>query len=243
MKADILNHSSMDSALTDNQIVSRQRVIDKGEVLTGEREVNAMLDLVKHETERIESRFLEPACGTGNFLAPILERKLNIVEERYRKSQIEFERYAFMAVASLYGVDIQEDNVLACRQRLFTIFDERYTALYRAKVKQPCRDAVRYVLDRNIVWGDALSLKTEGKSPKPITFAQWSFVRPSIVRRTDYEYRELLASQSASDSNEGLFQRKALLSDKGKMVFLPIELRSYTPVHFLKIVDVHDQRS
>lgn len=233
----------MDSETSDKQIVSRERVIDRGEVLTGEREVNAMLDLVLRETQRIESRFLEPACGTGNFLAPILERKLNIVEERYRKSQIEFERYAFMAVASLYGVDIQEDNVLACRQRLFTIFDERYTALFRAKAKQPCRDAVRYVLDRNIIWGDALTLKAEGNRSKPIVFAQWSFVRPGIVRRTDYEYQELLASQKASERTGGLFQRKGLLSDKGKMVFLPIELRSYTPVHFLKIVDVHDQRS
>lgn len=233
----------MDSETSDKQIVSRQRVIDKGEVLTGEREVNAMLDLVKHETERIESRFLEPACGTGNFLAPILERKLNIVEDRYRKSQIEFERYAFMAVASLYGVDIQEDNVLACRQRLYTIFDDRYTALFRAKAKQPCRDAVRYVLERNIILGDALTLRAEGNRSKPIVFAQWSFVRLGIVKRTDYEYRELLASQPASDSNEGLFRRKGLISDKGQMVFIPVKLRKYTPVHFFKIVDVHDHRS
>ena len=63
------------------QIKSRKRVADHGEVFTGEREVNAMLDLVKSETERIESRFLEPACGDGNFLAEILRRKLEAVKK------------------------------------------------------------------------------------------------------------------------------------------------------------------
>jgi len=233
----------MDSETSDKQIVSRQRVIDRGEVLTGEREVNAMLDLVLRETQRIESRFLEPACGTGNFLAPILERKLNIVEERYRKSQIEFERYAFMAVASLYGVDKQEDNVLACRQRLFGIFDTLYTSLYRSKAKQPCRDAVRYVLDRNIVWGDALSLMTVAGHPRPIAFAQWAFVRGNLVKRTDYEYQELLADGSSAQQTDGLFAKPGLVSDSGQKVFLPRMLRAYPPVHFLKVVDVHDHRS
>src|ERR1035437_8548993 len=88
----------------DNQVKSKQRVSDHGEVFTAEREVNAMLDLVKHETERIDSRFLEPACGTGNFLVPILERKLAIVKGRYAKSQLEFERYGIVAVSSIYGV-------------------------------------------------------------------------------------------------------------------------------------------
>jgi len=86
-------------------------VAGHGEVLTGNREVNAMLDLVKQETERIESRFLEPACGNGNFLATILERKLTVVEKRYGKSQLDFERYAVLAVSSLYGIDILADNV------------------------------------------------------------------------------------------------------------------------------------
>lgn len=86
--------------------------MDHGEVFTSEREVNAMLDLIKPETERIESRFLEPASGTGNFLIEVLHRKLNVVETRYKKSQREYERYAVIAVSSLYGIDILEDNVL-----------------------------------------------------------------------------------------------------------------------------------
>ena len=76
------------------QVKSKKRVADHGEVFTAEREVNAMLDLVKQETERIDSRFLEPACGDGNFLTEVLKRKLIVVENRYRKSQLEFERYS-----------------------------------------------------------------------------------------------------------------------------------------------------
>jgi len=93
---------------------SKKRIRDHGEVFTQEREVNAMLDLVKNETDRIESRFLEPACGDGNFLAPILERKLAIVKKKYRSSQNEFERMAFLAVSSIYGVELLLDNVEVC---------------------------------------------------------------------------------------------------------------------------------
>src|SRR3989338_1831439 len=147
---------SMDSKKHENQVVSRKRVTDHGEVYTGKREVNAMLDLVKQETERIESRFLEPACGTGNFLTEILERKLNIVESRYNKSQLEYERYGILAVSSVYGIDILEDNVVECRNRLFDIFDQKYTSLFKEGVKEECRDAVKHILEKNIIWGNAL---------------------------------------------------------------------------------------
>jgi type I restriction-modification system DNA methylase subunit len=109
----------------EKQVVSKKRVADHGEVYTGKREVNAMLDLVKQETERIESRFLEPACGTGNFLTEILERKLCVLESRYSKSPLEYERNAVLAVSSIYGIDILQDNVVECRKRLFAIFDRR----------------------------------------------------------------------------------------------------------------------
>src|SRR5947209_1632607 len=83
-------------------VVSKKRVADHGEVYTRPREVNAMLDLVKQETERIDSRFLEPACGHGNFLAEIVQRKLRVVESRYARSPLEHERYTLLAVSSLY---------------------------------------------------------------------------------------------------------------------------------------------
>ena len=153
----------------DKSIVSKRRVTDYGEVLTGKREVNAMLDLVKQETERIESRFLEPACGNGNYLTAILERKLTVVEKRYGKSLLDFERYGVLAVSSLYGIDILEDNVRQCRQRLFNIFDSNfYSRLFATSAKEQCREVVRFILERNIVWGDALDLKTKNEPRRPL---------------------------------------------------------------------------
>jgi hypothetical protein len=119
----ITHNQVMTSALMEGQVVSKKRVADHGEVYTGKREVNAMLDLVKQETERIESRFLEPACGKGNFLTEILERKLTVVESRYGRSQLDYERNVVLAVSSLYGIDILQDNALECHQRLFEIFE------------------------------------------------------------------------------------------------------------------------
>src|SRR5260370_32722592 len=139
---------------------TKKRVADHGEVLTGQREVNAMLDLVKHETERIDSRFLEPACGNGNFLTAILERKLRVVESRYGESQLEYERNAVLAVSSIYGIDKLEENVTECRQRLFEIFDRKYTARFKLTAKKESRESVKYILERNVIHGDALSLKT-----------------------------------------------------------------------------------
>ena len=127
MKTSRFTNSFRGTHLT--QIKSKKRVADHGEVFTSEREVNAMLDLVKSETENIDSRFLEPACGNGNFLAEVLRRKLNVVENRYAKSQIEFERYAILAISSIYGVDILEDNAVECRSRLFKIFESCYKNL------------------------------------------------------------------------------------------------------------------
>ncbi len=120
----------------EKQVVSKYRVTNHGEVYTRKQEVNAMLDLVKQETERIESRFLEPACGTGNFLAEILERKLRVVKARYRKSQLEFERNAVLAISSIYGIDILQDNAEECRKRLFGIFDCTYSSLYKKTIKR-----------------------------------------------------------------------------------------------------------
>jgi type I restriction-modification system DNA methylase subunit len=105
--------------MEDSQVTTKQRVADHGEVYTGAREVNAMLDLVAHETERIDSRFLEPACGNGNFLSVILERKLAVVEQRYSRVQLEFERYAVLAVSSIYGIDILRPAIATCTKGAF----------------------------------------------------------------------------------------------------------------------------
>jgi hypothetical protein len=217
----------------NEQVVSKQRVADHGEVLTGRREVDAMLDLVKSETERIDSRFLEPACGTGNFLAAILERKLRVVETRYGKSQLEFERYAILAVSSVYGIDILEDNVHQCRQRLFGIFDLNYLRLFKGHSSDDCRESVRYILERNIIHGDALSLKTVGDNPKPIVFSEWSPVNGSMLKRRDFTFHGLLAHEA--------IKAMPLFSDLGADVFIPMPEKEYPPTHFLKVADVAQQ--
>ncbi|MEO8195748.1 MAG: DNA methyltransferase [Thermoanaerobaculia bacterium] len=213
----------------EKQVVSKQRVADHGEVLTGRREVNAMLDLVKSETERIDSRFLEPACGTGNFLAQILERKLRVVEARYAKSQLDYERYSILAASSVYGIDILEDNVRQCRQRLFGIFDLNYLRLFKGRSHDDCRESVRYILEQNIVHGDALSLKTVGEEPKPIVFAEWSLVKGSMLKRRDFTFRGLLAHEAIKEL--------PLFSDLGEDVFIPTPEKDYPPTHFLKVAD------
>ncbi len=211
------------------QIKSKQRVTDHGEVFTSEREVNAMLDLVKQETDRIDSRFLEPACGTGNFLIAVLKRKLDVVEDRYKKSKLEYERYAVIAVSSLYGVDIQEDNVIHCCERLFEYFDQRYTALYRDQCLEECRTSVKFILKRNILWGDALTMKSVCGKKDPIVFAEWSAVNGSMIKRRDYSLAHLLAYQPM----EGM----TLFSDLGEQAFIPKPVKEFPLMHFLRLSD------
>lgn len=204
-------------------------MVNHGEVLTGKREVNAMLDLVAQETERIESRFLEPACGNGNFLTEILERKLRVVGGRYGKSQTEYERYAILGVSSLYGIDILEDNVQECRHRLFRIFDRDYTRLFMDRAKNKCRKVARYILDRNIVWGDALSLKTGGDNPQPIVFSEWSPVNGHMLKRRDFTFHSLLEREEIGGV--------PLCSDLGEDVFIPMPEKEYPLTHFLELAN------
>lgn len=235
------------------QIKSKQRVADHGEVLTGEREVNAMLDLVKQETERIESRFLEPACGTGNFLAEILRRKLEVVDWRYRASQLEWERNAVLAVSSLYGIDILPDNVEACRERLLHLFMEQYVARFKKKVREDCIAVVRFVLSRNIVWGDALTLQTIGDCPEPIVFSEWSPVGGSLFKRRDFVYHELVnGGESVRGEGFGTVQPSLFgeeqgslfdasppppVAESGESVFIPEPVREYPLTHFLELAN------
>jgi SAM-dependent methyltransferase len=216
---------------TDTQVKSKKRVTDHGEVFTSEREVNAMLDLVKQETERIDSRFLEPACGTGNFLVEVLRRKLSIVESRYKKSQLEYERYAVIAISSIYGVDILEDNVIECRNRLFEIFDKQYTSLYKVKCKVECRTSIQYILERNILRGDALTLK-KVESDEPIIFSEWSAVNGSMIKRRDFTLANLLEAE-ASKVPGGLFDDFYETAP----AFLPKPVKEFPLTHFLKLAE------
>ncbi len=196
----------------NKQVKSKQRVADYGEVFTSPDIVNAMLDQVKQETERIDSRFLEPACGTGNFLIEILYRKLDVVEKSYHRSQLEFERNLVLAISSIYGIDILEDNVNACREQLFDLAKERYKALFKKKTKEACRRSLKYILEKNIIWGDALDLKTVGPETHQIIFAEWSFpLHNSLIKRRDFVFAELLPGDSSNQFD--LFSKNVHISD------------------------------
>ena len=211
----------------EKHIKSKQRVSDFGEVLTPPSIVDAMLDLVRQETERIDARFLEPACGTGNFLVEVLRRKLRVVQRRYAKSQLDYERYAVLAVSSLYGIDILADNAEECRQRLYQTFNTAYTALFGDKGKAACRETVAYILGRNIIHGDALSLQTVGDNPQPIIFSEWSLVNGSLLKRRDFAFHEMV--------QQGSMRELPLFSDLGEEVFIPEPVKEYPPVHFLEL--------
>jgi hypothetical protein len=207
-----------------DQVKSKKRVTDHGEVFTSEREVNAMLDLVKQETERIDSRFLEPACGTGNFLVEILKRKLKIVKDRYKKSQLEFERNAIIAISSNYGVDIQQDNVIQCRERLFKIFNNIYTKLYKTDSKEDFRQSIKFLLIKNILWGDALDF-TIPETKEPIVFSKWSAINGSMIQRHDFVFK-FLVEQTPQYSN-----------DEGNPGVIDEPVKDFPITHFLKIAE------
>ncbi len=181
----------------NKQVKSKKRVADHGEVFTNEREVNAMLDLVKQETERIDSRFLEPACGDGNFLAEILRRKLAVVKRRY-KTPSDFEINSVLAVTSIYGVDILQDNVDVCRERLFNIWDTDYIANCKKEVNDECRAAVKFIIERNILCGDALTLKKSDN--EPIIFSEWSLATGLMIQRRDFRLDEMLDGHAEQKS-------------------------------------------
>lgn len=221
----------------EKHVVSRKRVSTYGEVYTRKREVNAMLDLVKHETERIDSRFLEPACGTGNFLTEILRRKLSEVERRYKSSQIEFERYSLLAVSSIYGIDLLEDNIQECRKRLYNIFNQTYKRLFREKIKDSLRKSIKYILNLNIIHGDALTLKTVGDNPKPIVFSEWSQVNGNKIKRRDFSFGELLGYGDEATQTT-MFNRSTqtnMFSDLGKKCLIPQPIKECPLMHFLKL--------
>lgn len=176
-------------------IISRQRVEDHGEVLTGKREVNAMLDLVGQETERIESRFLEQACGTGNFLAEILSRKLRVAAIRYGKRQAQYEWNAALAVSSIYGIDIQKDNVSKCRRRMLAIVEDQYTGIFKKRPGDEWSNAIKYILDKNIVWGDALTLRQADGRAKPIVFSEWAPLKGGLVKRRDFTFEDIMPEE------------------------------------------------
>jgi hypothetical protein len=217
--------------MSERQVKSKQRVTDHGEVFTAEREVKAMCDLVKTETERIESRFLEPACGNGNFLAEVLSRKLAVVKARYSKSPYDYERYSVLAVTSIYGVDILEDNVQECRERLYQIWEQEYSTNVKKRADDQCCKVVRYILEKNILCGDALTMERSDGSP--IIFAEWSLVTGNQIKRRDFALDELLNGHEEQMSLDMVGWEY----DPEVDAFIPAPIREYPLTDYRRVTD------
>ena len=197
-------------------VKSKQRVADHGEVFTPELMVEAMLDLVKDETERIDSRFLEPACGSGNFIVRILQRKLAAVELKYGKSDFERRHYALLALMCIYGIELLADNIAECRANVLGIFSE-YIHLDET---DDLYQAASQVLSQNLVHGDALTMRA--KDGQAITFAEWGYLGKGKFQRRDFRFDVLTGSSKYSE--EG-----SLFADLGKHeIFTPIKI--YPPM-------------
>lgn len=179
-------------------VKSKQRVADHGEVFTPPEIVEAMIDLVADEAERIDSRFLEPACGSGNFLIPVLGRKFATVRSRYGGSDFEKRNHALLALMSIYGIELLEDNVHECRQNLL----ETFTRFVGSEAGQECVDAAIAVLAVNIVHGDALTMQTTAGNP--ITFSEWSYLGKGKFHRRDFRF-ETLTQMSSFGEQDTLF--------------------------------------
>jgi hypothetical protein len=175
-------------------VKSKQRIADHGEVFTPAWMVEDMLDLVKTESERIDSRFLEPACGSGNFLKSVLKRKLTTVQSRYGKSDFERRHHALFALMCIYGIELLKDNVEECRERLLGIHAE----YLRVSSDDKWFRAAKIVLDVNIIQGDALSLTTT--DGKPIEFPEWGYLGGGKFQRRDFRYDALTQRSSIQGS-------------------------------------------
>jgi hypothetical protein len=210
-------------------VKSKQRVADHGEVFTPTWMVEAMLDLVKGETERIDSRFLESACGSGNFLVRVLQRKLAAVEAKFGKSDFEKRHYALLGLMCLYGIELLPDNIAECRANLLETFAEYLSIapsddLYRAAF---------YILSQNLVHGDALTMRAY--DTLPITFAEWGYLGKGKFQRRDFRFDAL--TQSSAFSAEG-----SLFAHLGMhQIFTPI--KTYLPMTMGELANVAHQAS
>ena len=225
------------------QIKSKERVSDHGEVFTSEREVKAMCDLVSQECDRIDSRFLEPACGDGNFLAEILKRKLARVKKLYKNSPYDFERYSILAVSSIYGVDIMQDNTKDCRARLYEIWDSEYRSVCKKDCNNETREAVIYILSQNILCGNALSLmqvdEKQNDTNAPIIFPEWSLIGTKLKRR-DFRLDVLLKAKDKPQENnlfsDELSEYLSINPSTGEYMAEPICV--YPAIHYKRIMEI-----
>ncbi|MDP2828039.1 MAG: N-6 DNA methylase [Sulfuricellaceae bacterium] len=196
-----------------NLIKSRKRVADHGEVFTPAWMVDAMLDLVKEESERLDSRFLEPACGSGNFIVKVLRRKLAAVERKFGKSDFEKQHYALWALMCIYGIELLADNIAECRENML----ESFASNLNLQQSDDFYRAAAYVLSQNLVHGDARTIRTN--SGEPIVFAEWGYIGKGKFQRRDFRF-DTLTGMSTHTEQGSLFAKHE--------IFTPIQ--TYPPM-------------
>ncbi len=207
-------------------IKSKKRVVDHGEVFTPDWLVEEMLDLVKNDTMRLDSRFLEPACGSGNFLTKILKRKIASVELKYGKSDFDRKHYSLLSLMSIYGIELLEDNILECKKKILEIFTnylniEASDDLYRSGM---------HILSLNIVHGNAISM--QDINGNPIIFSEWGYLGKGKFQRRDFRLDVLTGSSSFSA--EG-----SLFADLGRHeIFQPY--RTYKPLTISELASKYE---
>lgn len=229
------------------QVKSKERVAERGEVFTAEREVKAMCDLVATQCDNVDATFLEPACGDGNFLAEILDRKLTRVKKDAKSDATTWEWLSVRAVASLYGVDIMQDNTEECRQRLFDKWNKAYKTACKKSCNEETRESVRYILSKNIICGNALTMMCVDENQQDtqdyITFAEFKTCgRMYMLKRRDYRLDVLLKanekpqrqSQLTLDSSvDDIYNYLDTNPVTGE--YMPKPLREYTPLHYRRL--------
>lgn len=231
----------------EKQTKSKKRVADHGEVFTAEREVKAMCDLVQTQCDNVDATFLEPACGDGNFLAEILDRKLTRVKKTAKSDATQWEWLSIRAIASLYGVDILKDNAEECRQRLFKQWDKAYKAACKKQCNDETRESVRYILSKNIVCGNALTMmcvdENQQDTEEYITFAEFKTCgRMYMLKRRDYRLDVLLKANEKPQHNrqltidadvDDIFNYLEINPVTGD--YMPKPLREYAPLHYRRL--------
>ena len=213
------------------QIKSRSRVREHGEVFTSEKEVKAMCDLAKDECERVDSRVLEPACGNGNFLAEILTRKLHTVSRYYSRFPDEWEKNSILALASIYGIDIMEDNTEECKARLYSIWEASHKNAVGKNAIEGIYESARYLLDTNILCGDALTLLQS--NGKPIVFAEWNLVKGIFIKRRDFELAAMLQVQENGKQGDLFLSTDDYDEEIG--AYIPNPIREYKPIEYWRL--------
>lgn len=217
---------------------SKQRVVDHGEVFTPPELVKAMLDLVAQECERIDSRFLEPACGHGNFLAEVLERRLALITKRAGRAIVRWEQDALLGLACLYGIELLDDNAVECRDRLHGIFADAYSKRFGGKARDAVLAAARVIVRTNIVQGDALTMSTSATGrlkPEPLVLTEWSMFSGGKFKRRLYEYRELLRTGPEDAGPLFAAPPPKIMDEEDKPVFVTRAVGEKPAIHYLKL--------